>query len=231
MPGALGARRRRRPSSCRHARPRERGRSVLMPPPSFGLVEDALGDRERSVCRRYAAVDGALQQDLVDLVLREAVAERSPHVHLELVRPARVAMSAVSVMQLRVRRSSPGRDQISPQAYFVISSWKSRVNGVVRAIARSTCSSPRTARSRLHCLRRCAHPALTPSASYRASARSTSAPAEPRYVVGSSAASISSPVKPVSAPASSSARGARSRPHAATRPARACAPSFGQAAR
>ena len=37
-------------------------------------------------------------------------------------------------MQLRVRRSSPGRDQISPHAYRVMRSWKSSVNGVVRSI-------------------------------------------------------------------------------------------------
>ena len=46
-------------------------------------------------------------------------------------------MSAVSVMIERLRRSSPGRVQMLPQAYCVISSWKSRVKSVVAAVARS----------------------------------------------------------------------------------------------
>ena len=45
------------------------------------------------------------------------------------------ATSAVSVIIERLRRSRPGRVQISPQAYAVISSWKSRVKSVVPAIA------------------------------------------------------------------------------------------------
>src|SRR5436190_10723682 len=49
-------------------------------------------------------------------------------------------------MQLRVLRSRPGRVQISPHAYRVISSWKSRVKSVDRSIDRSTCSSPSTSR-------------------------------------------------------------------------------------
>ena len=46
----------------------------------------------------------------------------------------------------RLRRSRPGRVQMLPHAYSVISSWKSRVRSVVPAIARSTCSSPSTSR-------------------------------------------------------------------------------------
>src|SRR5947208_9529542 len=56
------------------------------------------------------------------------------------------ATRAVIVMQLRVRRSRPGRAQISPQAYFVISSWNSRVCSPARCSDRSTCSSPSTSR-------------------------------------------------------------------------------------
>ena len=37
------------------------------------------------------------------------------------------------MIALRVRRSRPGRVQISPQAYRVMRSWKSRVKSVVRA--------------------------------------------------------------------------------------------------
>ena len=56
------------------------------------------------------------------------------------------ATSAVSVISERLRRSRPGRVQISPQAYRVIRSWKSAVNAVVPAAARSTCASPSTSR-------------------------------------------------------------------------------------
>src|SRR3954463_10549148 len=49
------------------------------------LVEHALRDCERAVGRRDAAVDGALEQDLLQLVARQAVAERRPHVHRQLV--------------------------------------------------------------------------------------------------------------------------------------------------
>ena len=41
------------------------------------------------------------------------------------------ATSAVSVISERLRRSRPGRVQMLPQAYCVISSWKSRVKSVV----------------------------------------------------------------------------------------------------
>ena len=44
------------------------------------------------------------------------------------------------------RRASPGRCQRSPQAVRVMKSWKSAVNGVVPATARSTWASPSTSR-------------------------------------------------------------------------------------
>src|ERR1035438_3524851 len=56
------------------------------------------------------------------------------------------AASMATVMQLRVRRSSPGRDQTEPHAERVMYSWKSAVNASAPATARSTCSSPRTSR-------------------------------------------------------------------------------------
>src|SRR3954452_5280691 len=59
---------------------------------------------------------------------------------------ARSVMSTASVTALRMRRSSPGRVHTSPHAQRVMKSWKSAVKSVVRACARSTCSSPRTAR-------------------------------------------------------------------------------------
>ena len=49
------------------------------------LLQDPLGDRERAVRRGHAAVDGALEQNLLDLVRRDPVAQRGAHVHRELV--------------------------------------------------------------------------------------------------------------------------------------------------
>ena len=43
------------------------------------------------------------------------------------------AASIATVMQLRVRRSSPGRDQTAPHAYRVRCSWKSLVNAFASA--------------------------------------------------------------------------------------------------
>ncbi len=51
--------------------------------------------------------------------------------------------------QLRVRRSSPGRSQTSPQAYRVTSSWKSSEKASVCSRIRSTCASPSTSRRTL----------------------------------------------------------------------------------
>ena len=48
------------------------------------LVQHFLRDREGAVGRRGAAVDRGLQQHLLDLVGREAVAQRGAHVHGEL---------------------------------------------------------------------------------------------------------------------------------------------------
>ena len=79
-------------------------------------LEHALGDREGRVRGGDAAVDRALQDHLADLVGREPVAERRAHDAARARAPCPRGDSAVSVMQLRVRRSSPGRAQISPQA-------------------------------------------------------------------------------------------------------------------
>ena len=49
-----------------------------------------------------------------------------------------------TVMQLRVRRSRPGRVQTSPQAARTKYSTKSSVSSLRAASARSTCSSPST---------------------------------------------------------------------------------------
>ncbi len=78
-------------------------------------LQDPLGDGEPVVGGRHPAVDGALQDHLADLV------GGSP-----LVRAARTcsanssqcpsASSAVSVVTLRIRRSSPGRVQTLPHA-------------------------------------------------------------------------------------------------------------------
>ena len=46
----------------------------------------------------------------------------------------------------RLRRSSPGRVQMLPQAYSVIICWKSALKSVVAATARSTWASPSTSR-------------------------------------------------------------------------------------
>ena len=53
----------------------------ISPGLSARLVEHALGDREGAVRRRHAAVDRAVQQHLLDLVGRQAVAQRRPDVH------------------------------------------------------------------------------------------------------------------------------------------------------
>src|SRR5829696_3699580 len=50
--------------------------------------EHALRDREGAVRGRDAAVDRALEQDLLDLVLAEAVAQGGVDVHLELLEVA-----------------------------------------------------------------------------------------------------------------------------------------------
>jgi hypothetical protein len=63
---------------------------------------------EGGVRGRQPAVDRHLQQHFLDLVARDAVAERGAQVQPQLV--------AASVIRLRVRRGSPGRVQISPQA-------------------------------------------------------------------------------------------------------------------
>src|SRR5215471_11925398 len=47
---------------------------------------------------------------------------------------------------LRSARDRPGLDQVSPHAYRVMKSWKSLVNAVVPATARSTWASPSTSR-------------------------------------------------------------------------------------
>ena len=112
------------------------------------LVEHLLGNRERAVRRRDAAVDRAVKQYLlissgvrpIRRAARTCIASSSS-------RPR--ATSAASVMQLLVLRSSPGRAQISPHAYRVMRSWKSSVKLVVRSTARSTCSSPSTSRAHL----------------------------------------------------------------------------------
>src|SRR5215813_6886136 len=58
----------------------------------------------------------------------------------------RSTASAASVSMLRSERDRTGLDQTSPQAYRVMKSWKSLVNSVVPATARSTWSSPSTCR-------------------------------------------------------------------------------------
>ena len=112
------------PSRCKQVTERQAGRAGpddadlrARPAHPFAvLVEDALGDRERAVGCGNAAVDGALEQDLLELVRgeRRCAAPRERACASSCSRP--VATSAVIVMQLRVRRSRPGRDQISPQA-------------------------------------------------------------------------------------------------------------------
>ena len=44
-----------------------------------------MGDRERRVCGRDAAVDRRLEQDLLDLFRRQPVTQRRPDVQLQLV--------------------------------------------------------------------------------------------------------------------------------------------------
>src|SRR5262252_3763832 len=67
------------------------------------------------------------------------------------------------VSRLRVWRGKPGRVQISPQAFRVMKSWNSRLNSVVEATARSTYSSPRTARRTfIPCSRRFASSMIHP---------------------------------------------------------------------
>ena len=80
------------------------------------FVEHALGDREGRVRGGDAAVDRALQQHLLRSrpsvrPLRSAARTCSSS---SSSRPS--ATRAVSVIALRIRRSRPGRDQISPQA-------------------------------------------------------------------------------------------------------------------
>ena len=53
------------------------------------------------------------------------------------------AAVVVNTSSRRVRRSRPGRVQISPQTHRVIRSWNPRVKSLARASARSTCASPR----------------------------------------------------------------------------------------
>src|SRR5215831_17285077 len=50
------------------------------------LLEHLARDPEAVDCRRHAAVDGGLEEDLADLVLGDAVRERAAHVRLQLVR-------------------------------------------------------------------------------------------------------------------------------------------------
>src|SRR5690242_6391662 len=56
--------------------------------------------------------------------------------------PSAASMAMVSM--LRVLRSSPGRDQTSPQATSVVKSWKSLLKGVAFFNDESTQASPRT---------------------------------------------------------------------------------------
>src|ERR1700751_3023112 len=73
------------------------------------------------------------------------------------------AARTVRVTMDRSGRLSPGRDQISPQAYRVIQSWNGAVNSLVPATARSTCASPRTARrTAIPCSVRCSSSMVTP---------------------------------------------------------------------
>ena len=84
-----------RPARRRRCRPACASRHAV-------LVEHALRDRERRVRRRDAAVDRRLEQHLLDLVRRQAVAaaRRARACASSSSRPS--ATSAVSVMQLRV---------------------------------------------------------------------------------------------------------------------------------
>ena len=50
------------------------------------VIEDLLGDAEGLQAGRHAAVDGGLQQHLLDLLLRGAVVDRPAHVAAELGR-------------------------------------------------------------------------------------------------------------------------------------------------
>jgi hypothetical protein len=73
------------------------------------------GHGEGGVGGRHPAVDGALQQHFLDLVVGQPVAAGCPEVQASSSRWPR-ATRAVMVIALRIRRSSPGRLQISPQA-------------------------------------------------------------------------------------------------------------------
>src|ERR687898_3077973 len=55
---------------------------------SVVLCDDALRCGEGGVGGRDPAVDGSVQEDFFYLVLAQAVPERSPHVHLQLLEPA-----------------------------------------------------------------------------------------------------------------------------------------------
>ena len=88
------------------------------------------GNGEGGVGCGRPAVDGALEEDLSYLLFRQAVRTAARTCSSSSSRRPS-ATSAVRVMQLRVLRSRPGRDQISPQAYLVMKSWKSAVNSVV----------------------------------------------------------------------------------------------------
>src|SRR6266568_8578480 len=65
------------------------------------------GDGERPVRGRDARVDGDLQQHFLDLARRQAVGQRRPDVHGELLLPASRAPSAVKVIMLRSARERP----------------------------------------------------------------------------------------------------------------------------
>src|SRR5699024_6319581 len=60
---------------------RERDRGSDLPL----LLERAAGESERGVRRRYPAVDRGLEDDLLDLLGRESVAQGRPDMHLELL--------------------------------------------------------------------------------------------------------------------------------------------------